>query len=93
VDVFQRARKFEATLGDFRRDKVESRDDLRGVLARNDALIGQHAGMRLGAGDVLGRQRLVEVDGGVDLLHDGVRRFSEPAAPHPVRHRPSRGAA
>ena len=93
VDVFQRARKFEAALRDFRRDKVQARDDLRGVLARNDALIGQHAGMRPGAGDVLGRQRLVKIDGGVDLLHDRVRRLAEPAAPHPVRHNPSRGAA
>ena len=40
-----------------------------------------------------GEERLVEIDRGVDLLHDGVRAFGEPAAPHCLRHGPSRGAA
>ena len=45
------------------------------------------------AGDILGEERLVEVDRGVDLLHDGVRLFGKPAAPQFATHGPSRGAA
>ena len=40
------------------------------------------AACALRAGDVLAVQALVEVDGGVDLLHDGVGARGEAAAPH-----------
>ena len=81
VDVLQRARKRERSGGDFRRDRVQARDDLLRILGRNDALIGKHPRVRSAAGDVLGEERLVEVDRGVDLLHDGVRLVGKPAAP------------
>src|SRR6202046_805580 len=42
--------------------------------------------MGLGAGDVLGAELVVEVDRGVDVLHDFGRASQEPAAPHRVAH-------
>ena len=44
----------------------------------------EHGRMRLGCGDVVGCQRLVEADGGVYLLHDLGRRHGEAASPHLV---------
>src|SRR5215831_9601429 len=42
--------------------------------------------MGLGRGDVLAVESLVEVDGGVDLLHDGVGARRKSSAPHFVAH-------
>jgi thiol-disulfide isomerase/thioredoxin len=53
---------------------------------RDDLLHRQHPGMRLGPGDVLGRQPFVEIDGGRYDLHDGSGSAFEPAAPHFVRN-------
>ncbi len=47
---------------------------------------GEHGDMGQRAGDVLGGELAVEVDGGVDLLHDLGRAGGEPAAPHLVAH-------
>ena len=47
---------------------------------------GEHGDMGLRAGDVLGGELAVEVDRGVDLLHDFGRAGGEPAAPHRVAH-------
>ena len=60
--------------------------DLFRVVRRNDALLGQHVGMGLGRRDVLAVKSLVEIDGGVDLLHDGVGTGGKPPAPHFVAH-------
>jgi len=49
-------------------------------------LLGQHVGMGLGRGDVLAVQMPVEVDRGVDLLHDGAGARREPPTPHFVAH-------
>src|SRR5271165_7194472 len=43
--------------------------------------------MGLGRGDVLAVEMPVEIDGGVDLLHDGAGTGSKPTAPHFVAHR------
>ena len=56
------------------------------IFGRNNALLGQHFGMRLGRRDVLAVKMPVEVDGGVDLLHDVTRARREPPAPHFVAH-------
>src|SRR3954452_13670007 len=42
--------------------------------------------MRLASGDVLAVKAAVEVDRGVDLLHDGAGTRREPPAPHFVAH-------
>ncbi len=63
---------------------VEAGVDLLGVVLGDDALRRQHRGMRLGGADVLGRQSLVEADGGVYLLHDLGGRHGEAATPHLV---------
>ena len=60
--------------------------DLFRIVRRNDALLGQHVGMGLGRRDVLAVKSLVEVDGGVDLLHDGAGAGGKPPAPHLVAH-------
>ena len=60
--------------------------DLLRIVRRDDALLGQHAGMGLGRGDVLAVEVPVEIDGGVDLLHDGVGTGREAPAPHLVAH-------
>ena len=52
----------------------------------DDALLGQHGGMGLAGGDVLAIKVPVEVDRGIDLLHDRVGTFAEAAAPHLVAH-------
>src|ERR1700716_2585341 len=42
--------------------------------------------MGLAGGDVLAGEVPVEIDGGVDLLHDGIGAVREAAAPHLVAH-------
>ena len=86
VDVLERAREFEGPRLDFARDLVQAARDGLGVLRRDDALLGEHGGMGLGAGDVLAPQGLVEIDGGVDLLHDRVGALTEASPPHAVGH-------
>ncbi len=54
------------------------------VVFADDALLGQHRGVRLRGADVLRGQTLVEADGGVYLLHDLGGRGRETAAPHAV---------
>jgi hypothetical protein len=61
--------------------------DLFRIVRRNDALLAQHVGMGFGRGDVLAVQVPIEVDGGVDFLHDGVGTGGKPPAPHFVAHR------
>ena len=70
VHVFQRARELQAAGRDLLQHPVEAGGDLLGVVLGDDALGRQHRRMRLGGADVLGRQSLVEADGGVYLLHD-----------------------
>jgi hypothetical protein len=46
----------------------------------------QHFGMSLGAGNVLGVQRAIDLDRSIDFFHDGIGLRAEPAAPHLVAH-------
>jgi hypothetical protein len=50
--------KTKGALGDLARDRVQPRDDLRRIGRRDDALIGEHPGMRLAPGDVLAASAL-----------------------------------
>ena len=84
VHVFERARENERAALDLGQHAVEAGRDLLRVVLGDDALPRQHGGVRLGRADVVGRQRLVEADGGVYLLHDLGRRHGEAASPHLV---------
>ena len=62
-------------------DGLQPGKDGVGVRLRYDAAGGQHPGMRLRGTDVLADQAVVEVDGGVDLLHNGGWTAIEATAP------------
>ena len=81
VHVLERAREHEPPGLDLLEHLVEAGVYLLEVLLGDDALGRQHGGMRLGGADVLRRQSLVEVDGGVYLLHD-LRGRLEKRPPH-----------
>ena len=57
-----------------------------GILATDDGLMGQHRGVRLRSRDILGVERAVEFDRGVDFFHDRVGPGLKTAAPHLVAH-------
>ena len=84
VHVLERARERERAGLDLGQHPVEAGADLAGVVLGDDALSGQHGRVRLGGAHVVGRQSLVEADGGVYLLHDLGRRHREAATPHLV---------
>jgi hypothetical protein len=56
------------------------------ILRRDDAAFRQHGGVGLARGDVLPVEVAVEIDRGVDVLHDRIGLRSETAAPHFVAH-------
>src|ERR1019366_7228261 len=60
--------------------------DLFRIVGRNDALLAKHVGMGLGRGNVLAVEMPVEIDGGVNFLHDGAGTRRESPAPHFVAH-------
>ncbi len=82
VNVLERALEDKRSRLDFALDLVQSGGDGVGVGLGDDALGGEHRDMGQRAGDVLGGELAVEVDGGVDLLHDLGRAAGESPAPH-----------
>jgi hypothetical protein len=60
--------------------------DLLRILGRDDAAFGEHRRMRLAGGDVLPVKLAVDVDRGVDLLHQRIGLLAEAPAPHFVGH-------
>ena len=86
VNVLERAREDEGPRLDFALDLVQAGGDGVGVGLRDDALGGEHGDMGERAGDVLGGELAVEVDGGVDLLDDLGGAAGETPAPHGVAH-------
>jgi hypothetical protein len=84
VHVLQRTLEDEGAALDFRQHAVEAGGDLPRVVPGDDALLAEHGRVRLGGADVLGRQGLVEADGGVYLLHDRGWRRREAPTPHLV---------
>jgi hypothetical protein len=68
----------------FSRDPVQPLGYCLRILALDDALLGQHRDMRLGPGDILFPQTLVERDGGIYLAHDRRGAGRKPATPHAV---------
>jgi len=86
MDVFERPLEVERALADLRQNRVQALADVFRVARGDDALRGEHRGMRLGRGDVLGKEVPVDVDGDVDFLHDRIGRSGKPPAPHLVAH-------
>ena len=70
MDVLERAAEVEGAGLDLGRDLVEPARDLFAVFLGDDAGRGEHGGMGLGRKNVVAPEALVEVDGGVYLLHD-----------------------
>ena len=60
--------------------------DGSGIVGGYDALFGQHRRMGPARSNVLPVEVPIEVDGGIDLLHDGVWLFAETPAPDLVAH-------
>jgi hypothetical protein len=84
VDVLERARELEPAGLDLVPDSPEALHDGLRVSPGDDILRRQHLGMRDRSPDVLGVEPAVEVDRGVDLLHDGGHAAGEAAAPEQV---------
>jgi len=81
VNVFELQAPFEAALLDLGADLGEPALDVGPVLRRDHALRRQHLGMRQGAGDVGGRQALVEQHAGRVALHQLAHRLGEQRRP------------
>ena len=82
VHVFECPRELERPRLDLGEHLIEPANDLSRVGLGDDTALGEHGRMRLGAANILRRQRLVEGDGGVYLLHDLGGRGDEAATPH-----------
>ena len=82
VNIFQRRREFKPALLDLTQNCVQTVIDRCNVIPCQDTLCSQHVGMRLRSPDVLGMKALVEIDGGIDLLHHLRGAAGETAAPH-----------
>ena len=70
MNVLERAHKVEFAGLDLSRDLVEATRDLIALFLGDDAGIGEHRSMGLGRKNIVAPEALVEVDGGVYLLHD-----------------------
>ncbi len=86
VDVLERTREREAPGLDIGLDLLEPSVDRSHILTRQDARLAEHRGMGARTADVLAPEALVEIDGGVDLLHDGVGTRGETPTPHAIAH-------
>ena len=86
MNVLELAREFELAGLHLGHDLVEPAGDLLRLFGRDDAGRAEHGDMRLRGKNVVPPQPLVEVDGGVYLLHDLGGTCGEAAAPHGVRH-------
>ncbi len=82
VDVFVFAAELEAPSVDLIADSIQALDDGLGLFVRENAHGAEHVGMGLACADVFGVEAPVDMEGGVDLLHDlGGLRLKAPA-PH-----------
>ncbi len=69
VDVFELHGEFKFAALDLSPNLLQALQDLACVGLGDDPLARQHFGVRLGAGDILGRHGLVEADRRVNLDH------------------------
>src|SRR6185312_1739488 len=83
-DVLMLDAEGELAALDLALDALEALRDRRAVGPRDDATFCQHSRVRDRAGDVLGIKPLVDLERGVDRLHDVARRCGETSAPSQV---------
>jgi hypothetical protein len=91
VHVFQRLTPLEAAGGDVGGDVVQSADDGLDVVGREHPDLAEHAGVGLGAGDVLFPEALIEGHRLREALDQGRGGLGEATAPHRVLGRGSGG--
>ncbi len=80
VDILVRQRPGEGAVEHLSGHPVQSLQDAIALLARQDADVCQHAHVSARAGDVEGRQNVVERDGSIEALEKGCRGGRETAA-------------
>jgi hypothetical protein len=80
VDVLELDVPRQLAGGELAGDDVEAGGDRLGVGRRDDALAGEHARVRLRAGDVVRQEPLVEVDRRVERRRLGIELAGEAAA-------------
>ncbi|GAA3111009.1 hypothetical protein GCM10020254_66400 [Streptomyces goshikiensis] len=73
----------EGAVGDIGFEPVQARDHAVEFVGREQARLGEHPGVGAGAGDVVGRETPVEVDGRRQQGQRLRRAVGEPAAPEP----------
>ena len=84
VDILERGLEFEGARLDVLKDSIQSGEDGVAVGGGDDFAVDQHLAMSLGAGNVLGVETTIKIDGGVDTLHDFCRAGGVAAAPYGV---------
>ena len=77
VDVLVAGREREAAGLELLRDRVEPLEQRVAILVADDALRGEHAGVRAALLDVVGPEAAVEADRGVQPLEVRVLRLGE----------------
>src|SRR5262249_46103099 len=87
VDVFELDREGELAAINLSGDVVEGGDDLVRLVRREEADLGEHAGVGLTGADVVAVQAVVEADGLGERLDAVVGRAAEPAAPGFLTHK------
>lgn len=80
MDVFEGRREDKVSAGDLALDLVEPLQDLVTIFFWNYPLRDQHIAVRPRRRDVVRIQTPIEVDGGIDALHNFVRLAAEAVA-------------
>ena len=86
MNVFERARECECPGLDRALDSLEPLLDRGHIILGQDPGLAEHGRMGKRTPDVLAPKALVEIDGGVDLLHDGIGTRGETSTPHAIAH-------
>lgn len=82
MHIFERTRERELTSLRLGQYLIEAGEDGAAVGWGENALVNEHRGMGLRAGDVLDDHALVDVDGRIDRFHRRRGARVEPASPH-----------
>ncbi len=86
VNILERPGEGEGAGLDLGCDLVEAARYLLAFFLGDDAVVGKHGGMGLGRKNIVAPEALVEVDGGVYLLHNRGGARQKAAAPHGIGH-------
>ena len=81
MDVLERGVEGKPARTDLGLHLVETGQDPLAVVRRNDAPGDQHPAVGARERDVLQREAAIDIDGGIDPLHQGIRCGRKPPAP------------